>query len=164
MVLFSFQNAPLYIASIQWGQSLLFSHSAIANSFAAPWTIAHQAPLSLGFPRQEYWSGLPFPSPGILIQGSNLCLVHWQAGSLPLSHQAGPVQSVGQLLLPPLFEWALGDLSKVTQPGSCQARLECQVSVSQLRRILMTLMKGKAALRVVTYPIHCKKCYCKWTY
>ena len=29
-----------------------------------PWTIAHQAPLSLGFPRQEYWSGLPFPSPG----------------------------------------------------------------------------------------------------
>ena len=31
-----------------------------------PWTVAHQAPLSLGFPRQEYWSGLPFPSPGDL--------------------------------------------------------------------------------------------------
>ena len=30
------------------------------------WTIAHQAPLSIGFPRQEYWSGLPFPSPGDL--------------------------------------------------------------------------------------------------
>ena len=29
-----------------------------------PWTVAHQAPLSMGFPRQEYWSGLPFPSPG----------------------------------------------------------------------------------------------------
>ena len=28
-----------------------------------PWTVAHQAPLSTGFPRQEYWSGLPFPSP-----------------------------------------------------------------------------------------------------
>ena len=28
-----------------------------------PWTVAHQAPLSMGFPRQEYWSGLPFPSP-----------------------------------------------------------------------------------------------------
>ena len=26
-----------------------------------PWTVAHQAPLSIGFPRQEYWSGLPFP-------------------------------------------------------------------------------------------------------
>ena len=31
-----------------------------------PWTVAHQAPLSMGFPRQEYWSGLPFPSPGDL--------------------------------------------------------------------------------------------------
>ena len=31
-----------------------------------PWTVAHQAPLSMGFPRQEYWSGLPFASPGDL--------------------------------------------------------------------------------------------------
>jgi len=29
-----------------------------------PWTVAYQTPLSLGFPRQEYWYGLPFPSPG----------------------------------------------------------------------------------------------------
>ena len=35
-------------------------------SFVTPWTVARQAPLSLGFPRQEYWSGLPFPSPGDL--------------------------------------------------------------------------------------------------
>ena len=34
--------------------------------FATPWTVARQAPLSMGFPRQEYWSGLPFPSPGDL--------------------------------------------------------------------------------------------------
>ena len=34
--------------------------------FVIPWTIAYQAPLSLGFSRQEYWSGLPFPSPGDL--------------------------------------------------------------------------------------------------
>ena len=34
--------------------------------FATPWTVAHQAPLSIGFSRQEYWSGLPFPSPGDL--------------------------------------------------------------------------------------------------
>ena len=31
-----------------------------------PWTVALQVPLSMGFPRQEYWSGLPFPSPGDL--------------------------------------------------------------------------------------------------
>ena len=34
--------------------------------FATPWTVASQAPLSMGFSRQEFWSGLPFPSPGDL--------------------------------------------------------------------------------------------------
>ena len=34
--------------------------------FVTPWTVARQAPLSMGFPRQEYWSGLPFPPPGDL--------------------------------------------------------------------------------------------------
>ena len=34
--------------------------------FATPWTVARQAPLSMGFSRQEYWSGQPFPSPGDL--------------------------------------------------------------------------------------------------
>ena len=37
-----------------------FSHVCL---FVTPWTVAHQAPLSMGFSRQEYWSGLPFPSP-----------------------------------------------------------------------------------------------------
>ena len=50
-----------------------------------PWTVACQAPLSMGFPRQEYWSGLSLPSPGISpTQGWNLCLLHWQVGSLPV--------------------------------------------------------------------------------
>ena len=41
-----------------------------------PWTVAHQAPLSMGSPRQQYWSGLPFPPPGDLPdQGSNPCLI-----------------------------------------------------------------------------------------
>ena len=45
--------------------------------FATPWTVALQAPLSMGFSRQEYWSGLPFPSPGdLLYQGSNPGLPH----------------------------------------------------------------------------------------
>ena len=34
--------------------------------FATPWTVAHQAPLSMGFSKQQYWSGVPFPSPGNL--------------------------------------------------------------------------------------------------
>ena len=36
------------------------------DSFATLWTVARQAPLSMRFPRKEYWSGLPFPSPGDL--------------------------------------------------------------------------------------------------
>ena len=44
--------------------SLSVSHSVVSNSLGSPWTVACQAPLSIGFPRQEYWSGLPVPSPG----------------------------------------------------------------------------------------------------
>jgi len=56
---------------------------------------ARQAPLSMGFSRQEYWSGLPFPSLGDLpTQGSNSSLLHflhWQAGSLPLGPPGKPL-------------------------------------------------------------------------
>ena len=52
------------------------------------WTVALQASLSLRFSRQEYWSGLPVPPPGPLsdrrIEPPLLCLLQWQAGSLPL--------------------------------------------------------------------------------
>ena len=44
---------------------LLFSRSAVSDS-AALWTVARQAPLSMGFPQQEYWSGPPFLRPGDL--------------------------------------------------------------------------------------------------
>ena len=43
----------------------IVSHSVVSDS-ATPWILARQAPLSMGFSRQEYWSGLPFPSPGDL--------------------------------------------------------------------------------------------------
>ena len=57
--------------------------------FATLWPVAPQAPLSMGFSRQEYWSGLPFPSPGDLPNPgiepmSLMSSVYWQAGSSPL--------------------------------------------------------------------------------
>ena len=71
---------------------MLFSRQVTSASFATPWTITCQAPLSMGFPRQEYWSGCCFLPQGIfLTQGANPCLLHWQVGSLPLSHEGGPV-------------------------------------------------------------------------
>ena len=68
-----------------------------ANSFqSCPtlcdlWTVDHQAPLSIGLSRQEYWNGLPCPPP---IQGSNqclLCLLHWQGSSLPRAPPGKPI-------------------------------------------------------------------------
>ena len=47
-----------------WDRGLLFIRSVMSDSFAIPWTAACQAPPFMGFSRQEYWSGLPFPSPG----------------------------------------------------------------------------------------------------
>ena len=52
--------------------------------FGIPWTVAYQAPPSMGFPRQEYWSGVPFPSPGDLADpGSEPGSPALQADTLP---------------------------------------------------------------------------------
>ena len=59
------------------------------------WTVAHQASLSMGFSRQEYWSGLPFPSSGDLpdpgIERKSPAASALQGDSLPLSHQGSPI-------------------------------------------------------------------------
>ena len=66
----------------------MLSHFSCVWLFATPWAVARQVPLSMGFSRQAYWSGLPCPPPGDLpTQGSNLrliCFLYWQAGSLSL--------------------------------------------------------------------------------
>ena len=59
------------------GANLLISCSVVSDSFATPWTVALQAPLSMGYPRQEYWTRLSFSSP----LGSNrkyVLLVPWK--------------------------------------------------------------------------------------
>ena len=56
--------------------------------FVTPWTVAHQPSQSMEFSRQEYWSELPFPTPGIfLTQGSNLSLLYCRQILYCLSHQ-----------------------------------------------------------------------------
>ena len=47
-------------------KSVLTNTLSHVQLFATPWTVAHQAPQSMEFSRHEYWSGLPFPSPGDL--------------------------------------------------------------------------------------------------
>ena len=62
----------------------------MSNSFATPWTVACQAPLSMGFSRREYCSGLPFPPPDLPDPGIESRSPALQADSLPLSHQGSP--------------------------------------------------------------------------
>ena len=68
--------------------------------FATPWTVAHQAPLSMEFSRQEYWSGLPFPSPGYLpnpgIEPGSPAL---QANSVPSESLRKPLKEVAWSIL-----------------------------------------------------------------
>ena len=61
-------------------------------TLVTPWTVAYQVPLSMGFPRKEYWSGLPFPSPGDLLNpGIKPGSPAVQADSLPvLSYKGSP--------------------------------------------------------------------------
>ena len=61
--------------------------------FVTPWTF-----LSMEFSWQEYWSELPFPTPGDLPnQGSNPSLLHWQEDSLPLCHLGSPIAYLDSL-------------------------------------------------------------------
>ena len=53
---------------------LLFNRTVMPSSFETPWTVACQAPLSVGFSRQEYWRGLPFPPPEDRNQSPNPAL------------------------------------------------------------------------------------------
>ena len=79
--------------------SELFPHVLACCHFSgvqlfATHTVAHQVPLTMGFSKYEYWSGLPCPTPGtFLTQGSNwhlLGLPHWQVSSFPLVPPATP--------------------------------------------------------------------------
>ena len=62
--------------------------------FVTPWAVAHQAPLSMRFSRQEDWTGLPCPTPGDPpdpgIKSASSSLLHWQTGSLPLAPPGKP--------------------------------------------------------------------------
>ena len=98
---------------LPWLGSKLLSRVRL---FATPWTVAHQAPPSMGFSRQEYWSGLPFPSPGDLpnpgIESRSPTL---QADALP-SEPPGKLQCVQR-------PWSDGTLVEVVPVGGWSSGL-----------------------------------------
>ena len=95
---------------IIWAMKEALVNHCCAVLSAAPWTLAHQAPLSVGFPRQEYWSGLSFSSPGDLpnsrIKPMSSASPALQEESLPLSHRGSPpclTKKLGLYLLHQIF-------------------------------------------------------------
>ena len=82
----------LFIPVTLVGQERKVKALSRVQLFATPWTAAYQAPLSMGFSREEYWSGLPFPSPGYLpnpaIEPRSPAL---QADALPSESPGKPV-------------------------------------------------------------------------
>ena len=83
-------SRPEYCRGWKWK----WSHSVVSDSLWPPWTIACQAPLSLAFSRQEYWSGLPCPSPGDFLDPGI------EPGSLILQAHSLPSEPPGWVAVP----------------------------------------------------------------
>ena len=99
--------------------------------FVTPWTIACQAPLSMGFPRQEYWCGLPFSSPrGILNPGIESMSLAWQVDvdSLPVRHQGCPLMLIATLSLFPKSLVVRNGKNRLRCPDSWQVTLLVNLS------------------------------------
>ena len=78
-------SGPFSPYTFTYGNTVCAQSLSCLRLFVTPWTGARQAPLSLEFSKQDYWSGLPFPTPGDTTQGSNPCplhLLYWQVDSL----------------------------------------------------------------------------------
>ena len=90
---------------IKWGD--VCCCCSVVSDSATPWTVACQTSLSMGFPRQEYWSRLPHSSPGNLSNPGIKPATALQADSLPLSPWEPPGRSVliPNLSLGPLPPW-----------------------------------------------------------
>ena len=109
-----------------WGGGFRYLYSEVkvksfsrVRLFATPWTVAYHTPPSVGFSKQEYWSGVPFPFPGHLpnpeIENRTgekspalACWVYgrlnlWQVKSLPLSYLGSPWISVTRKIVPQPF-------------------------------------------------------------
>ena len=113
---------------MEWRMELGWSYAGVQSPsrvwlFVTPWTVALQAPLSMGFSRQEYLSGLPFPSPGDLpdsgIEPASPVSLALQASSLPLSpcySRMDPESNRTDLLM----KWGLWRHTRTRRDAACE--------------------------------------------
>ena len=108
-----------------YAECVLSSFSCV-QLLVTPWTVAHQAPPSMGFSRQEYWSGVPCPSPGDLpdpgIEPGSPAAPARQAGSSLLNHRESPICRVhyGKRWAGWVRNWNQDCLEKYQQPQICR--------------------------------------------
>ena len=121
-------------------------HSVVSNSLQPCGLVTHQATPSMGFLRQEHWSGLPFPSQGIIpTQRSDqclLCLLHWQVSSFPLSH-LGARSCHRRLQITPGWAW-----------WKClmETLLQCPRERSGLRKLAWSLPNFREGYKSPSFP------------
>ena len=101
--------------SIRMCHSAMLSHSVVSNSLQTPWTIAHQAPLSMELSRQQYWSGLLYPSPDLPNPGVEPRSLALQADSLLSEEQGSPRK----------LEWVAYPFSRGSSRPTNQTRVSC---------------------------------------
>ena len=77
-----------------WGKKNLSVCTHISIIFVTLWTVTCQDLLPMEFSKQEYWRGLPFPSPGDLPDPEIMSLLHWQANSLPSEPPGKPIYTI----------------------------------------------------------------------
>ena len=115
--------------------------------FATPWTVAYRllCPWKW-FPRQKYWRGLPFPSPGDLPdQGLNPHLLHWQVGSLPLSHRGAHILYIQFISF--FFKWEKYTLKQISLPPPISTTYRKKTAIQKKKKQHSKTKKLKAILR-----------------
>ena len=148
--------------------ALSLSH---AQLFVTPWTVARQAPLSMGFSRQKYWSGLPFPPPGDLPNpGIKPKFPALQADSLPAEPSGSPTSGLHSLILICPVGWLLTAVTLNCPLSLCKVILTCICQFpevkTQLKALIIlakqipTYLHGQmvcnfASFKNATQPINC---------
>ena len=132
---------------------LLLSHFSRVRLCATPWTAAHQPPPSLGFSRQEHWSGLPFPSPMHKSESEVSQSCPTLSDPMDCSLPGGSIHGICQTRV---LEWGATRLTLVKAKSRTLSRLQGRPSVA----ILTFLPPLHSGTSETTYVFPYLKCSC----